>query len=211
MEADITGSEVLTCWCTPFLCHVLLGELHQCIIRRARIIMHIKRSHRGLLTKPSISQMKNPWGLAILRDCPRHKAVLAEIQHSCWLVEGCFLRPLPRWLTCPANGIYKAEQETSCPLSAASSVSTKDSDGYGQVQYHSSVSGQETDTGFFSTVFWTYTLTLDLKWPCIGSTVFLNIVHSCGLSTHFFQVVVFPFSLASFWWAVKIKGKSKVC
>ena len=45
--------------------------------------------------------------------------------------------------------VYKAEQETSCPLSAASSVSTKDSDVYGQVQYRSSISRQETDTGFF--------------------------------------------------------------
>lgn len=92
--------------------------------------------------------MKKPWGLAILRDCPRHKAVLAEIQHSCGLVEAMLLRPLsddsPALLM-----VYKAEQETSCPLSAASSVSTKDSDGYGQVQYHSSVSGQETDMGFF--------------------------------------------------------------
>ena len=45
--------------------------------------------------------------------------------------------------------VYKAEQETSCPLSAVSSVSTQDSDVYSQVQHHSSISGEETDTGFF--------------------------------------------------------------
>lgn len=45
--------------------------------------------------------------------------------------------------------VYKAEQETSRPLSAVSSVNTQDSDVHGQEQHHSSISGEETDMGFF--------------------------------------------------------------
>lgn len=69
---------------------------------------------------------KKTRGLAILRDCPRHKAVLSEIQHSCWLVEAMLLHP-PSDYSPALLMVYKAEQETSvlcqqCPLWARRTV-----------------------------------------------------------------------------------------
>lgn len=61
------------------------------IIIRARII--VLKGAIGVIKAIAFTDEK-PWSLEILRDCPRHRAIFSELQHSCLLVEAMLLHPL---------------------------------------------------------------------------------------------------------------------
>lgn len=157
----------------------------------------MKRSHTSPLSKPFILKLKKPWGLEILRDCPRHRAVLSGIQHSCLLVEGMLLHPLSDYsLTLLMLGSRAGNaHHLQCHFRAwrtAMCMSRCNTIGLFQER-------RKMQALSASLLHMWILDSLDFEMaPHCGKLVFLNSVLSLMFSTDFSQALVFISSLASF-------------